>query len=331
MNKIEYRELNSTATHDWVRALLDILLTEDDELVVQQSIAPLLRKVRENDGKEFVKFIHEQIDLYGAHGNLYHGEEIPTIPSEIELTAGSIKSMPSNDTVKFYESLKDLPFEKITSPYFWGAFTLAEIENDSIKPLWLAHYDPSVQENTVSRKFDLALEDFEKFNARLQKAKNESEKEKIRSDFRKAISDLFRTVIRTLIAPGLFRGAPELYTNCALARAYWRGRIGNICAEKLGIEPVIAVQTLADSWGEYSDNLSGSLTVIREENIISALVSWNIEYVKKNKIQKINANKTLRAAIHSAGEISTGPFLGLVAPKLIVKMIAEKMNVSSAS
>lgn len=292
--KTNYKKLNQNATHEWVKDL-----KRDGKIKGTVNVRSLLQAVFDNDHDQFVAHVEETIAAKSSNNRTYNGEDqLPSLESVIELSAGSVKQMPAADIIKFYNHLSDLPLSATADPYFWGAFTLAEIKAKRVEPIWLTHHDASSRNNREIDKWINVL------------AKNKSHD----------ADSLMRRVIRSLVAPGLFRfGSPELYSDCSFARHWWCGYIAQQCFAILKHPPHLKiVKILVNNWRPYAENLASRRTVIREQQIIAALVNW--AFVRESKKMNI-VDATVTQAINKVSALSSSHMLCFYEAKEISKLI----------
>ncbi len=265
----------------------------------------LLLQAASDDRHVFVDYIEDQIKGQDG-GSAYAGEgETPSLlkddgTSAVKLTAEHMYLMPHEDIVSLYQHWEGIPPEVASDPRLWGAITLSEIRDGRIMPSWLA-VDNRMDEDAA--KADIC-KGAEKGNPK-------------HTDY------MVRRVLRLMMGPGNFRGAPELYANCSLAKAWWCGMIASQCAQASqdsnGRDFSPEAEALKLVWLELADYLPARLKVVGEQSILKGLVLWArkaIDKLETGDADPITRAK-VRAAIHRLGEISSWCVIGIRTPEEI--------------
>lgn len=265
----------------------------------------LLQEAAKDDRHSFADYVEDQIKG-GDGGSAYIGDgETPSLKkddgtSAVNLTAGHMYLMPHEDIVSLYQHWEGIPLEVASDPRLWGAITLSEIRDGRIKPTWLAA-DRGKGEDAA--KADICA-GAEKGNPK-------------HTDY------MVRRVLRLMMGPGNFRGAPELYANCSLAKAWWCGLIASQCAQSNpganspGFGP--EAEALKLVWLELADYLPARLKVVGEQSILHGLILWARKAIDKLETDDPDpiTRKKVRAAIHRLGEISSWCVIGIRDPEEI--------------
>ena len=291
-----YRHLNDDGLHQWTKSMA---ATKGDSRQRE-----FLDRIARATPDEFVRYIERNV---GSHKN--PDGEIPSLmdPSTgeivVAMTAGHMYLMPAEDIQRLYKHWQDIPYEEAICPTFWGSVTLAEIQAERIRPVWLAA-DHRGDESSTRRDIEKALQE----------------------DNAKAIDTLVRRCLRWMTAPGVFRGAPELYGNCSLAKAWWCGYFSDLVSTRIDGDFDGIVESLQKSWLGVTDYLAGKLTVISEPNVLAGLSLWARDRLRKdNHLQRKQVEHTCRML----GEISSWCVLGLAPAVEVEKKILDFSSVGN--
>ena len=289
---MEYSHLNKDALYEWAKGLIQIKGS-----AIQKE---LLEHVLANDHACFADFVEDAIAAKAGAGNAYHhsNNNNPLSLADkngkpvIALTPGHMYLMPAKDIVTLFDHWKDIPYVEAARPSLWGATTLSEIRAKRIHPVWLAVHRSCSEEKACSELSSALKQDYTKTDT------------------------MVRRVLRWLSGPGALRGAPELYANCSLAKAWWCGYLAKECSQKLDCVNVTeAAEALKEIWLDLAHDLSGRLTVVAEINIVSAIVLW----VHDSKIKRKDAKEIVK----KLGEITSWCALGIDSPQSIHVTIQE--------
>lgn len=284
--------LNRDKVDAWVKNMLSKKL--DD----QEKRTEFLTRVRDGNHEEFVNYVEQEI----ANGNesAYLGNgDVPTLLTKkdslvIQLTAGHMYLMPAEDIAKLYCHWDYISEAEAADMCFWGAVTLSEIRHGRIKPCWLA-VDLSCDEDRAVSDLDKAIKDHSRTDR------------------------MVRRVLRWMMGPGHMRGAPELYGNCSLAKAWWCGRfaytISEIFKEEVSYED--AAKSLQMGWLGLTDYLAGRLKVIGDLNVLCGIVLWLQQYPENVKVKRDD----VEATIERLGEVSSWRVLGVQTPGQVLETI----------
>ena len=261
---MKYKILNNEGLIPWVK---------DIESKNKKTTRSLLKATLDNDPILFVDHIEKSIGNYVNNKTYEGGDYLPKL--NLDFVPGHMNKMPADGIKDLYKQLNGLPLDIASSPYFWGALTLQQIKDKKIEPLSLAYIDQS--KGTDKRLANLT---------NILNCTNMNEDEKIR------ISDsLARRIIRSLCGPGVFRGFPELISDCSLAKAWWCGKFAWDVKNILGKADLIKIITaLKEHWGPLADKLAGRVTVLREERIIAGITLWLMKELQ-NKKSSLNGTK----------------------------------------
>lgn len=309
--KLGYKLLNREGVDAWVRSL--IIDNEKGSEVQRQ----LLELTRANDPDTFVSAVESEVQRAINSSSPYcGGEELPCLEDGggkpvFAMTAGHMYLMPSRDIMSIYEHWKDIPIGVAADPQFWGAVTLSEIRNNRILPAWLA----------VDRRGceDCAIEQLDRAIANCDEADS------------KLADRMVRRILRWLMGPGHMRGAPELYGNCSLAKAWWCGYVSFESAKVIhGVdftikEAIYEFQAFKSIWLEFADWLSGRMRVICEPSVLGGIAIWvenSSEDSEKERMVLISRSE-VQQVILRLGQISSWRVLGLDSPQDIYAMIKE--------
>ena len=289
---IKYRRLDETLVSPWAKSLI-----EKKGSGIQREF---LSCVLDSSANEFVDFVEKSIGITSesAYKN-QDGETLTLLNLSgqpiISMTAGHMYLMPANDIRQLYDHWKDIPYEEAACPTLWGAITLAEIKAERIRPIWLA-VDHKCREEEARKGIEKALREQDKKN----------------------IDDLTRRCLRWMTAPGTMRGAPELYGNCSLAKAWWCGYFSHEASQLLEVEVEEVIRSLQKIWLGLTDYLAGKLTVIGEPNVIAGISLWARSHIRQGtRLTRTQAEQTCRML----GEMSSWCALGLVPAPEIERMI----------
>ena len=291
-----YKNLNQNKVGDWIRNLSEHKGSPDQIQFLEIAL--------NNQHQEFVDYIEESIGppAYEPDGEVpsllgVNGEPV------LSLTPGHMYKMPANDIVTLYRHWESLSYQEAAQWVLWGAITLSEIRAERIAPLWLANMGEA-DEGMASMKIMAA----------------------IRKRKPKTIDTWVRRILRWMLGSGHFRGAPELYGNCSLAKAWWCGYLAHQYAEQFRLtderEIVSVAGSLKEMWLGMADYLAGRLTVISEPNVTNGLTMWGKHYLLTEQNSKLR-RKDVEVACRKLGELSVGSVLGIQSPATIKELICE--------
>ena len=161
---------------------------------------------------------------------------------------------------------------------------------------------------------------------------------------------MVRRVLRWMMGPGHMRGAPELYGNCSLAKAWWCGHLASLIADELGEDNteddyskmLAATEALKNIWLEFADYIAGKLTVVGEQNVLGGITLWAVHYLNnypaaenRDKIPEDLHSKiprpTVRKVVTSLGELSSWCVLGVKSPSEILENINARVSMDQES
>ena len=289
---MNYRHLDNDGLYRWAKSLI----TKKGSLEQRKFLEHIIHATP----GEFVAYVEGHIGETSATYKNPDGE-IPTLldPSGqpvVSMTAGHMYLMPAKDIRRLYDHWRHIPYEDAVCPTLWGAITLAEIKAGRIRPIWLA-VDHKGSEDEARKETEKALQ----------------ETQAVKTD------TLVRRCLRWMTAPGTMRGAPELYGNCSLAKAWWCGYFSQIASGQVETDFDKIVESLQKSWLGLTDYLAGKLTVIGEPSVIAGLTSWAHDQLRQeNQLQRKRVEQTCRIL----GVISSWCVLGLMPATEIERKIA---------
>ncbi len=292
---MEYRHLNKDGVNRWVSKLLS-----SKGSIYQEDF---LEQVAKNEADKFVAYVEKSIAE--KDGKEYDPDgDIPSLLNAsgrpvISMTPGHMYLMPAKDILKLYQHWRNIPFAEATCPTFWGAITLEEIRETRIQPVWLA----------VSQKCDDGYAQKEIDNA-------------LKGKDAKKIDRLVRRCLRWMMGPGHMRGAPEMYGNCSLAKAWWCGHLAHECCEQEEIDVPIekVVEVFKTVWLGMSDYLAGKLTVIGEPSVLAGISLWGQSQLSE---QSGIPRTSIEEICRGLGRLSSWCVLGLKEPEEINRAIQE--------
>ncbi len=253
----QLRRLHEGKTLSWVKKLRS---AEDD--ITVKDIEEFIAAVDKNDPQAFAVFVEFSIGKAGGDGMAYENPDGLThhVTDRITFALQHMKLMPVNDMIVFKDNLGPQPLDNVTSPYvtspyFWGARTIELLAEGRILPWWLAHRDKMIYRHLVARSPRRTV----------------------------------RRVIRTLCGPGVFRGAPELYVDCALAKAWWCAKLSEITGNKIGKTQYQIASALSPLWTAFAACFYRLFTQSNKMSMLTGIVYWitkNNERLTKAEIRK---------------------------------------------
>lgn len=277
-----YRHLNDNGVDQWVKSILSLKGSPHQH--------EFLKHVTEDHPADFVEYVESKVA--GSQSSAYKDPdgEVPSLLDQhgqpiITMTPGHMYMMPAKDFLKLYDHWRVIPYGEAACPTLWGSITLAEIKAERIRPVWLAA-DRGGKEESSRKEIDQAR----------------------RNQDAKKIDRYVRRCLRWMTAPSRIRGAPGLYGNCSLAKAWWCGHFSYECEKVTGIKIEDTSKAIKEIWLGATDYLAGKLTVISEPNVVAGISLWANNQIRSNKtLTRQEVEHTCR----TLGEISSSCVLGL--------------------
>ena len=288
-----YRHLSGEKLEEWAKDLLNSKGSDKQR--------EFLENVARDEPNEFAEYVEDRIGN-GMSAYKNPDGELPTLLNQsgmpvIEIQPGHMYLMPAKNIQLLYEHWRNIPYGDAVCPTLWGAITLSEIREGRIRPVWLA-VDRNGKEDDARTGIEKALK-----------------KENV-----KTTDTLVRRCLRWMTAPGVMRGAPELYGNCSLAKAWWCGYFSHLVHAQTKNNPDEIAESLQKSWLGLTDYLAGKLTVVGEPSVISGLSLWAQKQIRwEYQLQRKHVEKACRAL----GEISSWCVLGWMSAEEIEEKISS--------
>ncbi len=286
-----YRHLSDERLYRWAKSMIAKKGSEKQR--------EFLAHVADDSPDEFVDYVESCI---GNRASAYKNPdgETPTLLDQsgqpvVSMTAGHMYLMPAKDIQRLHDHWRDIPYGDAVCPTLWGAITLSEIRAGRIHPVWLA-VDRKGCEDATRKEIERSLR----------------EKQDMKID------TLVRRCMRWMTAPGTMRGAPELYGNCSLAKAWWCGHFSRLVHDQTKADLDEIVKSLQKSWLGLTDYLAGKLTVIGEPSVIAGFTLWARKRLDQ---EKQLPRKHVERTCQTLGEISSWCVLGWMSAEEIERKI----------
>lgn len=304
---MSYQRLSRELTGRWVKKLFRSKGSDDQKI--------LLGQVIENSHDNFVTFVENSIAESEAT-SIYHGDrDLPTLVGAngcciLDMQPGHMYKMPPPDISRLYDHWRDIPVGEAADYNLWGAITLSEIRRGNIKPLWLS-IDTTGNEDSALSNLEQCL----------------------REGSDKHIDSMTRRVIRWMMGSGHLRGAPELYSDCSLAMAWWFGHFAQKCEEHLHMDGIFDVDrdkilsSFHKIWFPIVEYLAGKLTVIGHPNVLAGVALWAVRNNSGDNSYPITGKQVLQVIL-GLGELSSWCVLGARPPSEVLKIINERLPAS---
>ena len=244
----------------------------------------LLKSKGSDDQQEFLSVLRAR-DKFShwikGQVKIESGELLPLL--EVPLTEAEFKEPPKSTEKRIFDAWKSISPAEACRVTFWGFMTLRHIEESRIQSSFLA---------ADNRTASCGLERIDRV------LKSGSEKE---------IDDAVRTALRRMSGLPEARGNRSVYTNCSLARAWWRGYVANETVEKTGaiLGDVVKVLTSSQTyWENLITFVVSRNSVLGDANVRTALIWALSDFIddehKKDLFQGKNLKRMIRLiGIHS--------------------------------
>ena len=187
--------------------------------------------LKEKGSKEQVRFLQSALE---REAFLERMAEVPREGSKIypvpdwKFTDREFKDPPYCTEAEIYDHWRELSPFVASRPSFWAQATIDLVRSECIKPIYLAGNLRANGECPIG-------------NALKDKT----------DEHRKSIDDCVRTILRRMSGIQFVRGNRSVFSDCTLARAWWRERLIDSVSNKTGLDKVKLGKVLRISKGHW--------------------------------------------------------------------------------